>query len=206
MPKAGITYGPRIKAPNYDQITADAKAEVLKALGLERPEDLVAKMRPDNLVVKAWEVVHQADADLGAYLDDRDEALAHLWFYEQRIGLSKTAGLSNMGYRQALATVMFRDKKRPLPVAASNEELVQAAEEAGVQRVDDAEEKLLKSAPIVYAARARRDVAVRYMQEAVLALSQSPYNWTPEQIAEHVGVHRDLIYKQRRTARQRHGL
>lgn len=205
MPKAGITYGPRIQAPNYAQIDKAAEQEVLKVLGLRRPEDLVAA-RPDGLVVKAWGIVEQADAEIALHLDERDQALAHLWFYEQRLGLSKTAGLTNMGYRSALARLMFGDKQHPLPVASSNTELVQAAEEKGIERVADAEGKLLKAAPIVYAARARREIAVRFMQEAVLALSQEPYGWTPERIAEHVGVHRDLIYKQRAAARKRHGL
>ncbi|QOV40200.1 hypothetical protein IM697_18435 [Streptomyces ferrugineus] len=204
MPKAGITYGPRIKAPNYDQIDKDAEQKVLEDLGLKRPEDLVAKARPDALVVKAARIIEQADAELALHLDERDEALAHLWFYEQRLGLSGTAGLTNMGYRHALARLMFGDKRHPLP-NGTNAELVQAAEEAGIKRVADAEEKLLKAAPIVYAARARREIAVRYMQEAVLALSQEPYGWKPEQIAEHAGVHRDLIYKQRAAARKRHG-
>ncbi|MGY4936098.1 hypothetical protein ACWD7T_34410 [Streptomyces sp. 900116325] len=197
MPKAGINYGKRIKAPNYTQIAEDAKAQVLKDLGLERPEDLVAKARPDNLVVKAAEILRQADAEIAAYLDDRDQALAQLWFYEQRLGLAGSAGLTNMGYRHALARLMFGDKRHPLPDARSNEELVRIAEESGIQRVENAEAKLLETAPIVYAARARRDVAVRYMQEAVLALSQSPYDWTPEQIADHCGEPRDRIYKQR---------
>ena len=205
MPKAGTTYGPRIQAPNYAQIDEAAEQEVLKVLGLRRPEDLVAA-RPDGLVVKAWGIVEQADAEIALHLDERDQALAHLWFYEQRLGLSKTAGLTNMGYRSALARLMFGDKQHPLPVASSNTELVQAAEEKGIERVAGAEGKLLKAAPIVYAARARREVAVRFMQEAVLALSQEPYGWTPERIAEHVGVHRDLIYKQRAAARKRHGL
>ncbi|MDI3101948.1 hypothetical protein QJ054_33480 [Streptomyces sp. AN-3] len=208
MPKAGITYGPRIKAPNYEEISEAAEKDVLKALGLERPEDLVAKARPDDLVVKAARVLEQADAEIALHLDERDQALAHLWFYEQRLGLAKTAGLSNVGYRQALARLLFGNKKQPLPTAESNEELIRIAEEAGVAelRSDVAEEQLLKTAAIVYAARARRDVAVRFLQEAVLALSQPPYGWTPDQIAEHAGMERSEVYKRREAARKRHGL
>ncbi|MEV8344607.1 hypothetical protein [Streptomyces niveus] len=204
MPKAGKTYGPRIKAPNYAQIDKDAEQQVLKDLGLERPEDAVSA-RPDDLIVKAARIVEQADAEVALHLDERDQALAHLWFYEQRLGLSRTVGLTPMGHRHVLAKMMFDDKRHPLP-DGSNEELVQAAEDAGIERVKDAEEKLLKTAPIVYAARARRDVAVRIMQEAVFALSQTPYDWTPETIAEHAGVERNLIYKQRAAARRRRGL
>lgn len=206
MPKANKNYGPRIPAPNYDQISEDAERQVLKELGLERPEDAV-HARPEDLIVKAAGILAQADAEIALHLDERDQALAHLWFYEQRLGLAATAGLGNMGYRQALATVMFGNKKHvhELPTG-SGEELVQAAEAAEIERVDGAEEKLLEAAPIVYAARARRDVAVRFMQEAVFALSEKPYGWKPEKIAEHAGVERSLIYKQRAAARRRRGL
>jgi hypothetical protein len=205
MPKAGIKYGPRIPAPDYARIGKDAKAYVMSALGAWRPEDLVTK-RPDDLVVKAAEIVGQADAEIALHIDERDQALAHLWFYEQRLGLAKTVGLTNTSYRYALARTMFGDKMHPLPETETNADLVRVAEQNGIKRVRDAEEKLLETAPIVYAARARREAAVRYMQEAVLALSQPPYDWSPERIAEHAGVERDLIYKQRAAARRRHGL
>ncbi|MFJ4084939.1 hypothetical protein ACIP2Z_39100 [Streptomyces iakyrus] len=206
MPKANKEYGPRIPAPNYDQISKDAERQVLKELRLERPEDAV-HARPEDLVVKAARILEQVDAEVALHLDERDQALAHLWFYEQRLGLAKTAGLGNMGYRQALATVMFGNKKHvhELPTG-SGEELVQAAEAAGIERVENAEEKLLETAPLVYAARARREIAVRFMQEAVFALSEKPYGWKPEEIAEHAGVDRNLIYKQRAAARRRRGL
>jgi hypothetical protein len=208
MPKAGITYGPRITAPDYEQIGRDAERQVLDALGLgsldtERPQDLVAKARPDNLVAKAAEVLQQADAELAAYLGDRNQALAHLWFYDPRLGLARTAGLSTMGYRGAIAQTVYGDKKHALPEVASNEVLAKLGAELGVKRIKDVETKLVEAAKIVYAARIRRDIAVRYMQEAGLVLSEEPYGWSPDRIAEHAGVHRDLIYKQRRTARQR---
>lgn len=206
MPKAGRTYGPRIPAPNYAQIGKDAERQALKELGLDRPEDAV-HARPEDLIVKAGDILAQADAEVALHIDERDQALAHLWFYEQRLGLAKTVGLGNMGYRQALATMMFGSKEHvhDLPTG-SGEELAQAAEAAGIERVENAEQKLLKTAQVVHAARARRDVALRFMQEAVFALSQAPYNWTPEKIAEHAGVDRKLIYKRRAAARRRHGL
>ena len=206
MPKANRNYGPRIPAPNYTKISKDAKEQVLKELGLERPEAAV-HARPEDLVVKAARILEQADAEIALHLTERDDALAHLWFYERRLGLANTVGLGNMGYRQALATVMFGSKKHvhELP-KGSDEELAQAAQAAGVKRVENAEEKLLETAPVVYAARARREVAVRFMQEAVFALSEKPYDWKPEQIAERAGVDRNLIYKQRAAARKRRGL
>ncbi|MFE7941969.1 hypothetical protein ACFU46_32120 [Streptomyces griseoincarnatus] len=205
MPKAGIKYGPRIAAPDYEEIALEAEKQVLAQLGIARPEDLVSK-QPTDLIVKAWSALEQADAELGSYLDERDQALASLWFYDPRLGLARTAGLSTMGYRGAIARVVYGDKKHALPAVESNEALAALGKKLGVKRLEDAEAKLLEAAPIVYAARVRRDAAVRYMQEAVLALSLPPYGWTPEQIADHVGVERNLIYKQRAAARKRHGL
>ncbi|MFE6185526.1 hypothetical protein ACFQ6U_13975 [Streptomyces sp. NPDC056465] len=205
MAKAGIKYGRRIAAPDYARIAEDAEDSVMQALGVKRPEDLVAKP-PADLVVAAAEVVRQADAEIAVHIDERDHALAHLWFYEQRLGLAVTAGLTQTGYRMALAKLMFGDKKHLLPDVPTNEELVQAAEEAGIERVDNAEAQLLETAPIVYAARARRNLAVRYMQEAVFALSEPPYKWKPGQIAEHAGVAQHLIYQHRTAARKRRGL
>ena len=206
MPKAGINYGKRIKGPNYAQIDEDTKASVLKDLGLDQTENLVAATRPDGLIVRAVDILRQADAVITRHLAERDQALAHLWFYEQRLGLAKSTGLTEMSYRHALARLMFGDKQHPLPNVGLNEELIRTAEKAGVERVENAEEKLLRTAPAVFAARARRNVVVRYIQEAVLALSQSPYDWTPEQIAVHTGEPRDQIYKWRAAARTRHGL
>ena len=205
MPKAGIQYGPRIPAPDYDEIALEAEKQVLAQLGIARPEDLVSK-QPTDLIVKAWSALEQADAELGSYLDERDQALASLWFYDPRLGLARTAGLSTMGYRGAIARVVYGDKKHALPEVASNEALARLGKDLGVKHIEDAEAKLLEAAPIVFAARVRRDAAVRYMQEAVLALSLPPYEWKPEQIADHVGVDRNLIYKQRAAARKRHGL
>ncbi|MEU2969039.1 hypothetical protein ABZ687_29180 [Streptomyces ardesiacus] len=206
MPKAGITYGPRIAAPDYEEIGKKAERQVHKAMGLSGPEDLVSKVRAEEPAVKAWRIVEQADAELGSYLDERDQALAHLWFYDPRLGLARTAGLSTMGYRGAIARIVYGDKKHSLPEVRSNEELARVGKKLGVERVENAEARLLEAAPIVYAARTRRAVAVRYMQEAVRALSMPPYEWTPDQIAEHVGVERALIYKQRDAAMKRHGL
>ncbi|MGX1268030.1 hypothetical protein [Streptomyces phaeoluteigriseus] len=205
MPKAGISYGPRIKAPDYDQIVEAATTSVMQTFGVKRPEDFVGK-RPEDLLVKASEIVRQADAEMALHIDERDEALAHLWFYDPRLGLARTAGLSTMGYRGAIARVIYGDKKHALPEVQSNEELAKIGKALKVKRVKDPEAQLLRAAPIVRAARTRRELAVRFMQEAVLALSRKPYDWKPEKIAEHAGVERELIYKQRATAAKRHGL
>jgi hypothetical protein len=200
MPKAGFDYGSKIPGPQegYKQIAQTAEDEVTKALAFVT--------RPDDLIVRAAEIVRQADAEIGLHIDDRDQALASLWFYERRLGLAKTIGVTATAYREILAKAMFGDPKHPLPDADSPEELTQLARTAGVPRVKDAEDKIIEPSVIVAKARARRGVAVRFMQEAIWALSQSPYDWSPEKIAEHVGVTRKLIYRQRAAAMKRRGL
>ncbi|QFG13347.1 hypothetical protein SEA_GILGAMESH_155 [Streptomyces phage Gilgamesh] len=206
MPKAGITYGPRIEAPDYEEIKKAAEKQVHKAIGFTRPEDLLKKVRPEEPAAKAAQVLEQADAEIALHLNERDQALAHLWFYDPRLGLARTAGLSTMGYRGAIARIVYGDKKHALPEVVSNEALARIGGTLGVKRVKDAEAQLLKAAPIVYAARARRDVAVRFLQDAVLALSLPPYEWTPERIAEHVGMDRASVYKLREAALKRYGM
>lgn len=72
MPKAGIKYGKRVPGPKegYETLTQAAKDDVARTLAF------VA--RPEDLVVRAAEVVRQADAEIALHVDDRDQALAHL--------------------------------------------------------------------------------------------------------------------------------
>ncbi|MEU6462227.1 hypothetical protein [Streptomyces sp. NPDC046976] len=212
MPKAGITYGPRIKAPDYKEIAKNAENAVLaefEQIGVTKPVDIFTKkrkVRADDVAAKAAEIIRQADAEIGMYADARDQALAHLWFYEQRIGLGRSLGLTQTGYRGILAKALYGDKKHPLPAEESNEALIEAAKKEGLKVVDDAETKLVQTHQVVAAARARRQTAVPFMQEAVLALSLPPYNWTPDHIAEHTEIERSVIYKQRTAAAKRHNL
>ncbi|GAA5070726.1 hypothetical protein [Streptomyces similanensis] len=205
MPRAGIKYG-SIAKPDYTALRQEAEQAAMAALGLERPEDAVGKVRPDDLVVKAADAVRQADAELALHQDERDAALTSLWFYDPRYGLVESSGLGTMAYRDAIAKRVYGDKKHKLPAAESNEELARVGRELGVTQLEDAEEKLLESAPITFQARIRRSIALRYMQEAVFALGRPPYNWKPEKIAEHAGVTRKLVYKHRDTAAKRHGM
>ncbi|NML55115.1 hypothetical protein HHL19_35700 [Streptomyces sp. R302] len=202
MPKAGITYGPRIQAPDYSAIAEQAKAALIEEIG-GRKKSGVIYIPPEDLLVRAAQIIEQADAELAVYLKERDQALAHLWFYEARLGLAASAGLTNRGYRFALSKLLFGDKNRELPTAGSSEELAEIGKALGVVRIEGAEQHLLKAAPLVHAAQTRRAEAVRFMQDAVLTLSKPPYEWSPEQIAERAGVDRKIIYKQRAAARKR---
>lgn len=197
MPKAGITYGKKILPPfNFGEIVDTAERETMEAVAY------VA--RPDDKVVRAAEIVRQADADIALHLEERNQAVASLWFYEKRLGLTRTIGVTPTAYREILSKALYRDVSKPIPDVDSNAALTALAREAGVPYVRDAAEKVLDLARIVAAARGRRRVAVRFMQECVLALSEPPYDWSTEKIAEHSGIARSLVYRQRNAARRRH--
>ncbi|MGW0033013.1 hypothetical protein ACWDXD_24750 [Streptomyces sp. NPDC003314] len=203
MRTAGITYGPQIPPPDYAKIAERATKDARKALGLDLPSRYQGAMREDVRLDWSSQVVAQADAELAMYLAERDQALAHFWFYDPRKRLPQTSGLSLTGVRNAVAKLVYGDKKHPLPVARSNEELARLGEELGVQRVENAEAQLVEAAKIVEAAHTRRALAVRQMQDTVLALSREPYKWSFDAIAKRAGVERTLIYNMRTSALNR---
>lgn len=223
MPKAGYTYGPRIPPPEpgYEQIAREAKQEVMDSLvELVELKDavlpsghaggttktLIFKAAPADLLGKTVEIVRQADAELALEADARDKTIASLWFYEQRLGLSKTAGISPTAYRAILSKALTGNARNPLPSPDTAAELVRMAEEAGVPRVKDAADTIVGLSVSAAQARARRQIALFYMIEAVWLLSQPPNNWAPHRIADYAEVSVKLVYSLRDRAYKRHGL
>lgn len=202
MPKAGNTFGPQIPVPDYEEIEKQSKKAVLDALGVKRSSDLLTK-GADELLVSAAGVIAQADLELAMYLEERDQALAHFWFYDPRRNLVRTAGLTYPSFRAAISKLVYGDKHVPLPDVESNEERAELGEKLRVRRLENAEEQLLNAAKLVRAAHARRKEAVPYMQQATLALSLPPHEWSPEKMAERAGVERTLVYNMRAAALKR---
>ncbi|WP_406274794.1 hypothetical protein OH779_40150 [Actinacidiphila glaucinigra] len=64
-----------------------------------------------------------------------------------------------------------------------------------MRHLEQAAEKLPELASIVGASDARRQAPVPFMQDAALALSEAPYDWDGERIAEHAGVTVKLIWQ-----------
>ncbi|MFF8399860.1 hypothetical protein [Streptomyces sp. NPDC016172] len=191
---AGMTYSKkRVKASDFKAIREREERAVKDELG--------GITRPDDRIERAAEIIRQADAEIALHVEDRDNAVASLWFYEQVLGLAVAIGVTPTAYREILSKALYGDPKKQIPVGTSAEKLTRLAEEAGIKRVPDAAEKLPELARIVAAARARRSTAVVFMREAALALSEEPYGWSGEKIAEHAGVGKKLIYQQQRTAR-----
>ncbi|AIS02590.1 hypothetical protein [Streptomyces glaucescens] len=186
--------------PNYPPLRRSAEQKVLHEMGqISRPEDRI---------VRAVEIVRQADAEIGAHLGDRNAALASLYLYDHLEGasLADAVGVNKNALRKVLAEVSLGDSRAQIPPHMSDDELTQFAKKHKVRHIPDAAERLAELGRIIEKAKARRGVAVRVMQDTILVLNDEPYGWKPERIAEHAGVMRDLIYKQRAAARKRHGL
>ncbi|MFF9901296.1 hypothetical protein [Streptomyces longispororuber] len=215
----------KIPGPDYKEMIKSAKREVIADLAAIAQPDRNFQRRvrragadpdvlldavtgpfsqPDVVLVRAVGVIRQADAEIGAHVDDRDQALAHLWFYERRLMLQDTIGVTVNAYRQILAKALYGDSRRPLPSTSSAQELKEIAEAAGIPRIENAADKILEPAAIVAKARARREVGVRFMQEAVWTLSEPPYDWSPDKTAEHADITRKQVYNSRDAARRRH--
>ncbi|WP_116428933.1 hypothetical protein [Streptomyces spongiicola] len=203
MPKAGIRYSKRkVEAPDYKTLRAHEERAVKDELG--------AIARPDDRIERAAEIIRQADAEIALHIEDRDKGAASLWFYEHVLGLASAIDVTSTAYREILSKALYGiDRRRtasghyelrPVP-DVTGPELVKLAEEAGVPRIENAFEELPRLASVVSAARARRAAAVVFMREAALALSEEPYGWSGEKIAEHAGVGTKLIWQQQRTAR-----
>jgi hypothetical protein len=205
MPKAGITYSKnKVQPTDFPAIRAREESAVKDELG--------AIARPDDRIERAAEIIRQADAEIALHLEDRDKAVASLWFYEHVLGLSKAIGVTPTAYREILSKALYGNERhrtesghfelRPVPNVGSSEELVALAEKHKVPRVDGALEALPRLAQVVAAARARRATAVVFMRDAALALDEEPYGWSGERIAEHAGVATKLIWQQQATARK----
>ncbi|MEV7512020.1 hypothetical protein AB0O57_29100 [Streptomyces sp. NPDC091201] len=218
----------KLEIPDYPSIRREAEDAVKDELG--------RMARPDDRVRRAAEIIRQADLEIAAHIEDRNQAAASLWFYDRVRGLTKVMGLATNAYRSALFQALYgidpRSRKdgdvytahvlaadgrkattevRPIPAdlpAAQGEQaedLARIAEEAGVPRLDTAEasRQLPKLSSIVAAASARRAVALEFMQDAELALSEEPYGWDGPRIAEHAGVSVKLVWKHWGVARKR---
>ncbi|GAA3887243.1 hypothetical protein ACWDWT_21510 [Streptomyces sp. NPDC003343] len=199
MPRRAGTYSKtKIAVPDYPGIRANAERAVTDELG--------KLARPDDRIARAAEIIGQADAEMALHLPERDQMAASLWFYEHILGLHKVMGVYPTAYREALSKALYGDAKTPLPADDLHlEELPRIAQAHKLPRIENAAERLPEVATVVAEARYRRAAAVPFMQDAALALSEEPYGWEGERIAQHAGVPAKLIWQQWAAARRRRG-
>ncbi|OEJ21060.1 hypothetical protein [Streptomyces subrutilus] len=202
----------KLEVPDYPRLRKEAEDAVKDELG--------RMARPDDRVERAAEVIRQADLEIAAHVDDRNKFAASLWFYERTRGLPKVMGLTTNAYRQALYRALYgidprsRKDTDPFPAelpasqgAQAEESLDKIAARAGIPHFDPAYagERLPELSRIVAEAAARRKVALEFLQDGALALSEEPYGWDGYRIAEHAGVSVKLVWKHWAVARKRRG-
>ncbi|WP_385646106.1 hypothetical protein [Streptomyces sp. SudanB91_2054] len=204
--------------PDYAAIRQDAETETRNELG--------AIARPDDRIERAAHIIRQADAEIALYAEDRNRAIASLYFHDLYEGayLGQLAGVGpKNAVREILSKAIHGDAKKPPPPRMTDAELQAFAKrmnlphlpekphlepgetedrEAARARQETTLGHALRAAgEIIEAAKARRKVAVVFMRDAALALSEEPYGWDGPKIAEHAGVGKKLIWQQQATAR-----
>ncbi|MFP3991038.1 hypothetical protein U9R90_26930 [Streptomyces sp. E11-3] len=164
--------------PDHKTLRSDAERQVKDELG-QIP-------RPDDRFKRACEIVQQADLEIAAHAEERDQAAMSLWFYDGVRGLGKVLGMLPNAYRQMCRIALHGERDAPLTVdngRMTAAERQAAAKKAGLPYIEDAADRLPSLAATVSVATARRKAAMPFLQDAALALTEEPYGWTTDRIA-----------------------
>ncbi|MFZ3557158.1 hypothetical protein [Streptomyces sp. BH055] len=171
-----------LPVPNHAKLREDARREVVEELG--------RIARPDDRFKRACEIVQQADLEIAAHQDERNQAAMSLWFYENLAGLGNVMGINANAYSEMRRIALRGDRKATInhdgrqDGRLTPEERAAAAREAGVPEIKDARDKLPELAETMSVATARRAAAMPFLQDAALALFEEPYGKTTDEIAE----------------------
>ncbi|MER6109317.1 hypothetical protein [Streptomyces hirsutus] len=194
MPRIAKRLG--LVVPDYKRIREDAAAPVESELRKFR--------RPDRHLEVAADIIRQADAEIALHVDDRNAALASLYLHDHYEGhqLGRLAGVTKNAVREILSEAVYGDPKKMLPPRMTEEQMTQTALEHNVPHITKSPGDTLRSSgEIIEAAKARRSVAVRWMQDAVLKLSEEGRE--NAEIAQMAGGSRKLIWQHLQAAQRR---
>ncbi|MFG2141892.1 hypothetical protein [Streptomyces sp. NPDC048650] len=168
--------------PAHKNLRAEAERQVKDELG--------AIARPDDRFKRACEIVQQADLEVAAHAEERNQAALSLWFYDGVRGLDKVLGILPNAYSEMRRIALRGHKKATInPGGDPNtrmtaEQRQAAAEEAGVPHIADAADRLPSLSATVSVATARRKAAMPFLQDSALVLTEEPYEWSTDRIAE----------------------
>ncbi|MEU8957974.1 hypothetical protein AB0C93_27130 [Streptomyces sp. NPDC048518] len=174
-----------LTVPDHETLRDEATREIEKELG--------KIARPDDRFKRACETVQQADLEIAAHSEERDQATLSLWFSDGVRGLDRVLGITPNAYSEMRRYALTGDKKATINPGGdlrnrmTSEQRIAAAKKAGVPRLDSAEatERLPSLAATVSVATARRKAAMPFLQDAAaLALTEEPYNWSTERIGK----------------------
>ncbi|GHG80571.1 hypothetical protein [Streptomyces griseocarneus] len=174
----------KLTVPDHKTLRDEATSQVKEELG--------KIARPDDRFKRACEIVQQADLEIAAHTEERNQAALSLWFYDGVRGLDKVLGILPNAYSEMRRFALHGDKKATinpggdLNARMTAEERIAAAQKAGVPRLDpdEASERLPALAATVSVAAARRKAAMPFLQDAALALTEDPYDWSTDRIAK----------------------
>ncbi|MGW1275544.1 hypothetical protein ACWD4V_01115 [Streptomyces tsukubensis] len=186
--------------PDHAALRKDAGQKVLEELG--------RIARTDDRFKRACEIVAQADLEIAAHVEERNQAAMSLWFYDGVRGLDRVLGMSPAAYNEMRRLALVGDRLAPINQGGERmnaEERREAAREAGVKYVENAAETLPALSETVSVATGRRKAALPMLQDAALALTEEPYGWSTEQIGELGGVTAKYARDSKNKARQRRG-
>lgn len=186
--------------PDHKKLRADAEREVKDELG-QIP-------RPDDRFKRACEIVQQADLEIAAHAEERNQAALSLFYYDGVRGMGPVLGLTPNAYRQIQRIALYGERDAPLTVGderMSAEERRAAAKKAGLPHIEDAADRLPSLATTVSVATARRKAAMPFLQDAALALTEEPYGWTTDRIAKLGDTTPKYVRDVKNTAKRRRG-
>ncbi|WP_445517355.1 hypothetical protein [Streptomyces sp. NEAU-174] len=189
--------------PDHKMLRAEAEREVKEELGV------IA--RPDERFKRGCEIVQQADLEIAAHTEERNQAALSLWFYEGIRGLDKVLGILPNAYSEMRRIALHGDKKATinpggdLKARMTAEERRRAAEKAGVPYIEDAADRLPSLAATVSVATARRKAAMPFLYDVTLVLTEEPYEWTTDRIAAHGDVTPAYVRNLKSRANRRRG-
>lgn len=169
-----------LRIPDHAKLRADAEVAVKEELG--------ELARTDDRFKRACEIVQQADLEITAHAEERNQAALSLFYYDGVRGLNKVLGMLPNAYRQMRRVALHGDRYAPL-LTAENERMSAkdrraAAKKAGLPFVEDAYERLPELSETVSVATARRKAALPFLRKAALALTEEPYSWSTDEIAK----------------------
>ncbi|WP_282793109.1 hypothetical protein [Streptomyces sp. CC224B] len=169
--------------PDHEMLRAEATREV--------QQELSKIARPDDQFKRACEIVQQADLEITAHSEKRNQAALSLWFYDGVRGLETVLGITHNAYVEMRRIALTSDPKANInpggdPRARMTpEQRIVAAQQAGVPRLNAEKAARLPSlAATVSVATTRRKAAMPFLQDAALALTEEPYGWSTERIGK----------------------
>ncbi|MFE0058765.1 hypothetical protein [Streptomyces sp. NPDC059003] len=198
-------------AARHHKLTVPDHQTLRKEAGRQVKDELGAIARPDDRFKRACEIVQQADLEIAAHAEERNQAALSLWFYDGVRGLDKVLGMNSNAYSEMRRIALHGDKKATinpggdLNARMTADERRAAAEEAGVPHTENAADRLPSLATTVSEANARRKAALPFLQDAALVLTEEPYEWSTDRIAEFGDVTPKYARDAKNAAKRRRG-